>query len=154
MLVLLVRAADQLYCIRAASVVEVVPRVPLQPVPHAPSALAGLLHFRSEVIPVIDLRALVAGSASEALLSTRIAVIECGTGSPTRPDGRVETPPHRRFGLIAERVTEALQIAESEIEPAPVTLESSRWLGGVLVHDGQLVRELLVDRFDVQEAVA
>jgi chemotaxis-related protein WspB len=138
MLVLLVRAADQLYCIRAASVVEVVPRVPLQPVPHAPGALAGLLHYRSEVIPVIDLRALVAGSASESLLSTRIAVIDGG----------------RRFGLIAERVTEALQIAESEIEPAPVTLESSRWLGGVLVHDGQLVRELLVDRFDVQEAVA
>ena len=138
MLVLLVHAADQLYCIRAASIVEIIPRVPLQPVPHAPGALAGLLHFRSEVIPVIDLHALISGQPSAALLSTRIAVV---SGA-------------RRFGLVAERVTEALQVEESDIAPAPVTLEASRWLGGVLIHDGVVARELLVDRFDVQEAVA
>ena len=46
MLVLLVQIAGQLYCIRASSVVEVVPRVPLQSVPHAPVSLAGLLHYR------------------------------------------------------------------------------------------------------------
>ncbi len=137
MLVLLVHIADQLYCIRAADVVEVVPRVPLQPAPHAPAEVAGLLHYRSQVIPVLDLRTLLAGEASCAFLSTRIVII----GEP------------KRIGLVAERLTEAIDIAHDAITDAPVTSGDAPWLGGVLVHEGRVARELLLDRFAV-EAVA
>lgn len=137
MLVLLVQIASQLYCIRAKSVVEVIPRVPLQPVPHAPLALAGLLRYRSEVIPVLDLRAVIALERSSAFLSTRIVIIDNG----------------KRLGLICERLTEALEIEESAIAPAPVSVEAAPWLGGVLVHDGAVARELLVEHFTA-EAVA
>lgn len=137
MLVLLVHIDDQLYCIRAAAVVEVVPRVPLQPVPHAAAEVAGLLHYRSQVIPVLDLRTLLAGEASCAYLSTRIVI--AGDAKP--------------LGLIAERLTEAIDIAADAITPAPVTSGDAQWLGGVLVHEGRVARELLLDRFSV-EAVA
>jgi chemotaxis-related protein WspB len=137
MLVLLVHIADQLYCIRAAAVVEVVPRVPLQPVPHAPAEVAGLLHYRSQIIPVLDLRTLLAGEASCAFLSTRIVI----------------AGESKRIGLVAERLTEAVDIDENAITPAPVTSGDARWLGGVLVHDGKVARELLLDHFTV-EAVA
>lgn len=137
MLVLLVQIAGHLYCIRAKSVVEVIPRVPLQPVPHAPVALAGLLHYRSEVIPVLDLRAIVASQPSSAFLSTRIVVVDNG----------------RRLGLVCERLTEALEIEESAIAPAPVSVEAAPWLGGVLIHDGAVARELLVEHFTA-EAIA
>ncbi|HYC92651.1 MAG TPA: chemotaxis protein CheW [Thermoanaerobaculia bacterium] len=137
MLVLLIEIAGQLYCIRARSVVEVIPRVPLQPVPHAPMSLAGLLHYRSEVIPVLDLRAIIARQPSDAYLSTRIAVVDIG----------------KRLGLVCERLTEALEIDEAAIAPAPVSLEAAPWLGGVLMHDGAVARELLIEHFTV-EAVA
>lgn len=137
MLVLLIEIAGQLYCIRAKSVVEVIPRVPLQPVPHAPMSLAGLLHYRSEVIPVLDLRAIIARQPSSAYLSTRIAIVENG----------------KRLGLVCERLTEALEIDEAAIAPAPVSLEASPWLGGVLMHDGAVARELLLEHFTA-EAVA
>lgn len=134
MLLLLVHIAGQLYCIRAASVLEVVPRVPLQPVPHAPASLAGLLHYRGEVIPVLDLRTLLADGVSDAFLSTRIVVVQ----SP------------KRIGLIAERLTETLEVDASAIAPAPVDVAQAPFLGGLLLHDGRVVRELLVDRFAVE----
>ena len=137
MLVLLVQIAGQLYCIRAQSVVEVIPRVPLQPVPHAPAALAGLLHYRSEVIPVLDLRAIIASQPSNAFLSTRIVIVDNG----------------KRLGLVCERLTEALEIDESAIAPAPVSVEAAPWLGGVLIHDGAVARELRIEHFTA-EAIA
>ncbi len=137
MLVLLARIAEQLYCIRAKAIVEVVPRVPLEPVPHAPATLAGLLHYRSEVIPVLDLRAILAGERSNAFLSTRIAIVDA----------------ERRIGLVAERLTEALEIGDDAIAPAPVNVESAPWLGGVLVHEGGVVRELLPQRVWSAEAL-
>ena len=36
-------------------VIELVPRVELRAIPHAPAFLAGLLGYRGEVVPVIDL---------------------------------------------------------------------------------------------------
>jgi chemotaxis-related protein WspB len=139
MLVLLVQIAGQLYCLRATSVVEVIPRVPLQPVPHAPLALAGLLHYRSEVIPVLDLRAIIASQPSTAFLSTRIVIVD---------NGKVDNG--KRLGLVCERLTEALEIAESAIAPAPISLEAAPWLGGVLVHDGAVARELLIEHFTAE----
>ncbi len=137
MLVLLTRIAEQLYCIRATAIVEVVPRVPLEPVPHAPATLAGLLHYRSEVIPVLDLRAILAGERSNTFLSTRIAIVDA----------------ERRIGLVAERLTEALEIDEERIAPAPVNVEAAPWLGGVLIHEGAVVRELLPQQIAVEVVV-
>jgi chemotaxis-related protein WspB len=134
MLVLLAPVAGQLFCIRATSVVEVIPRVPLQPVPHAPLTLAGLLRYRSEVIPVLDLRAIIASEPSNAFLSTRIVIVDNG----------------KRLGLVCERLTEAVEIDQAAIAPAPVSIEATPWLGGVLVHDGTVARELLVDRFSAE----
>ena len=139
MLLLLVHIADQIYCIRATSVLEVIPRVPLQPVPYAPASLAGLLHYRGDVIPVLDLRTLLADAASAAFLSTRIVV--------------VESTSRRLVGLIAERLTETLEVDASAIAPAPVDVAAAPFLGGLLVHEGRVIRELLVERFDV-EAIA
>lgn len=138
MLLLLAPIAGHLYCIRAASVVEVIPRVPLQPVPHAPASLAGLLHYRGDVIPVLDLRALLAGGESEAFLSTRIVIAAAA---------------NRLVGFIAERLTETLEIDAGAIVPAPIDVATAPFLGGVLIHDGRVVRELLVDRIPVEASV-
>ena len=152
MLVLLAPIAGQLYCIRAANVVEVVPRVPLQPVTHAPEALAGLLHYRGEVIPVLDLRTLLAEGKSEAFLSTRIVVVESTSRRVDKSTRELldDSTTRRLVGLIAERLTETLDIDAASISPVAV---GAPFLGGIVVHDGRVIRELLVDRVPV-EAVA
>ena len=68
MLVLTFRVAEVPYAVAVRRVVEVVPRVGLAGVPHAPGYLAGLLRCRGGAVPVVDLGLLMGGPA-------------CGTGS-------------------------------------------------------------------------
>ena len=55
MLLLTFKAGANRYAIDVARVIELVPRVELRTIPHAPPFLAGLLGYRGKVIPVIDL---------------------------------------------------------------------------------------------------
>ena len=59
MLLLVFRVAGDAYAVEAARVVEVVPRVELRALPHAPEALAGLFRYRGRMVPVIDLGVLL-----------------------------------------------------------------------------------------------
>lgn len=55
MLLLTLKAGANRYAVEIARVIELVPRVELRLVPHAPPALAGFLGYRGKVVPVIDL---------------------------------------------------------------------------------------------------
>ncbi len=75
MLVLLLRVGDRRYALDAREVIEVVPGVPLAPAPGAPPWIAGLLHHRNGVAPVIDVPLLLIGAPAAALLSTRLVLL-------------------------------------------------------------------------------
>lgn len=121
MLVLLLHIGERVLCIRAAYVTEVIPRVP------APS---GLLHYRGQVIPVVDLKLLLAGEPSSDFLSTRVVIVEHGGV---------------RAGLVAERLTETASLHESELVTPPATAAQEPYLGAVILRGGTMMRELLVD---------
>ena len=78
MLVLTFRVAGVPFAIAVGRVVEVVPRVPLRAVPHAPAHLAGLLRYRGGVVPVVDLGLLMGGPACGDRLDTRIVLADAG----------------------------------------------------------------------------
>ncbi len=80
MLLLTFTVAGEPYALDVASVVELVPRVPLRAVPHAPAYLVGLLEYRGEVVPVIDLGLLLASTPSGERLSTRIILVAAAQG--------------------------------------------------------------------------
>ncbi len=98
MLWLLVRIGDNRFALDAREVVEVVPRVPLHPAPPGQPAQAGLLYYRGQVVPVVDLKWLMVGTPCPEQLSTRILLARC--------PGR--TPP--LLGIVAEHVTEATRL--------------------------------------------
>jgi chemotaxis-related protein WspB len=110
MLGLLVRIGETRFALDAREVVEVVPRVPLHPPPPGQPALAGLLFYRGQVVPVVDIKQLLLGTPCPQQLSTRILLARCA--------GR--TPP--LVGFIAEHVTEALrlELPGATAEAAPV----------------------------------
>ena len=68
----------------SARVVELVPRVELRPVPHAPAFLAGLLGYRGKVVPVIDLGVLLELAPCRGSLSTRIILVNDAPGDQNR----------------------------------------------------------------------
>lgn len=92
MLVLLFETAEGRYAIETRHLVEVVPFVSLKRMPKAGEAVAGLANYRGRPVPVLDLSVLLAGSASEPLISTRILIVQ---------DPFVAAEPAALLGLIA-----------------------------------------------------
>ena len=93
MLILTFTAGGNRYAVEAARVIELVPRVELRCMPHAPAFLAGLLDYRGTVVPVVDLGLLLGSSPCQDRLSTRIILV-----NDTRIDqnGQKPIPKNRR----------------------------------------------------------
>ncbi len=99
MLFILFRLGQEQYALEAAHVIEVIPRLPLRTQPGAPDYVAGLLNFRGDVVPVLDLGTLTLGAPCPRQLSTRIILIHYALKSGMK----------RVLGLIAESVTDAVE---------------------------------------------
>ena len=100
MLLLTLQAAESLYAIDVARVVEVVPRINLRRLPHAPVFLAGVFDYRGIIVPVIDLGTLPRSESCRSLLSTRIILVDSRPAdeqASNRP-APVAAGHHRRAG--------------------------------------------------------
>ncbi|MHB8900002.1 MAG: chemotaxis protein CheW [Thermoguttaceae bacterium] len=93
MLLIMWNAGGNRYAIDSRHVSEVLPRVNLQPLAGSPSWLAGMLIFRGQAAPVMDLARLTGGAPCPNRFSTRILVLQL------EQDATV-----RQFGVLAEEV--------------------------------------------------
>lgn len=116
------------YGVRCEELLELVPRVPLRPVPHAPSYVPGEFTFRGAVTPVIDLVRLMTGQPCAERLSSRIAVVAYPVAGETRA-----------LGLLAERVTEPLRL-ESLGVPSGIAVPEAPYLGELHFEGGGLIQ--------------
>jgi chemotaxis-related protein WspB len=80
--VLYLVAGGQRYALPTRHVVEVVPAVGLRLVPDVPAAVAGLLHYRGQVLPVVDLARRLGATPAPRALATRIVVCERADAGP------------------------------------------------------------------------
>jgi chemotaxis-related protein WspB len=112
-------------------VVEVVPRVELRALPHAPGYLVGLLRYRGGAVPVVDLGLLMGGSACRDRLDTRIILI----------DGGLHGGSGLGFlGLVAERVEDVLAVDESRRAVVGLEIANAPYLGTVYETDDGLLQ--------------
>ena len=148
MLILTFTAGGNRYAVDVAQVVELVPRVELRLIPHAPGFLAGFLGYRGQVVPVIDLGLLLGagpvriGSApgsSWSKPSRAITINRRGIG-PDRPGNpgclaRDENPDRDLLGLIAEQVGDLTRVQPEQVVPAPVSLPQAPYLDTIAQTD-------------------
>jgi chemotaxis-related protein WspB len=159
MLLLTFTAGAKDYAVDVARVVELVPRVELRAVPHAPAYLAGLLGYRGQVVPVIDLGVLVGAAPCQDRLSTRIILVNDAPGDPQRrrldrgdPVGQPDPPrpgPDRHvslLGLIAEQVIDLTPARPEQVVPAPVHLPPAAYLDAIARLDHRFLPLIAVDR--------
>ncbi len=130
MLILTFRTGDSLYAFDALRVVEVIPRVKLRPVPHAPEFLAGLLSYRGQAVPVLDFGILAVATPSRDALSTRLIVSEF-----TGHDGS-----RRLVGVIAEQVSDLKKVEPAQVISPAMHLDEAPYLGALLRVDESLVQ--------------
>jgi chemotaxis-related protein WspB len=144
MLLLTFRAGESFYAVDARQVVEVVPRVGLRSIPHAPDFLVGLLSYRGQVVPVVDFNALVGAQPLRDALSTRVILTEfTGTGGESR-----------YVGVVAQSVNQVLRGEPGQNVLRELSLDGAPYLGGVfqlevglvqLVKPGRILPERLQD---------
>jgi chemotaxis-related protein WspB len=154
MLLLNLIAGGNRFAVDASRVVELVPRVKLRAVPHAPAILAGLLSYRGAVIPVVDLGVLLGGGACLPRLSTRIILVDDAPAN--RDDGDDETEGEhgsrakrprspRLLGLVAEQVSDLTRANPDRVAPAPVQLAQAPYLGPIVETDQGIVQLIAVE---------
>ncbi|VVN92735.1 hypothetical protein PS706_02050 [Pseudomonas fluorescens] len=140
-LFLVFHIGDERYALKATEVAEVLPRLPLKPIAHAPVWVAGIFAHRGTLVPVIDLSALTFGKPAQARTSTRLVLVNY------QPQPWVEP---RRLGLILEQATDTLRCDLGEFKPYGLDNREAPYLG--LVREDAVglmqwigVNELLTD---------
>lgn len=121
MLVVTCRVSGSAYALRCDHVVAVIPEVELRPLAHGAAWLRGVLAYRGELTPVVDVCQLIGGYRCPARLSSRIALVRCALA-----DGAPRT-----VGLLAEHMTEARRLDGKLATAAPVA--SLPYFGDVLL---------------------
>lgn len=134
MLMLLFQLDSSRYAIPVADVVEVVPRVQLEPLACAPDYVAGLFNYRGRHVPVIDLCRLAHGRDCADTFTTRIVMVDF----PLQRGGR------RTLGLLAEQVTETAELDADGFSATGVNIASTPWLDQAAYTDRGLVRQIRV----------
>lgn len=136
MLFLVLQLGEERYAIEAGDIVEIVPFLRLRALPQAPPYAAGVFDYRGELVPVIDLQALVRGEPSRPLMTTRIVVVR-----HVDEQGR-----EHHLGLLTEDVVETLRRNADEFEPAGIEIGETPYLGPITRDARGLVQQIRVEQ--------
>jgi purine-binding chemotaxis protein CheW len=96
------------YGLEILKVREIIGYMDITAVPRTPAYVKGVINLRGQVIPVVDLRSKFDMEVAEKTEQTCIIFVEI-----THGDSRIST------GIVVDRVSEVLDIAGDNIEPAP-----------------------------------
>jgi len=133
MLLLVFTAAESRYALPIGRIREITPMVVFREIAGAPDSVRGLMNYRGEITPVIDLTCLLAGRRSKNLLSTRIIVTDYAG-----VDGETHA-----LGLVAEHVTDTAMTAPEAVQPPGIDVEDAPYLVGAFLDRQGMVQ--LVD---------
>lgn len=100
--------AGEVFAIGITGIKEIIEYGSLTLVPMMPGFIRGVINLRGAVVPVVDLSVRFGKESSEVGKRTCIVIIE------VEKDGEKQD-----IGVVVDAVNEVIEIAASEIEPAP-----------------------------------
>jgi chemotaxis-related protein WspB len=130
MLMLLFYVGNDLYALDSSQVVEIIPKVLLRKIHHAPEYIAGLFNYRGSIVPVIDLCHLIQGNPSRSHLSTRIIMVNYV--------GRDQNKHY--LGLMAEKITETLNKPDTELVDSGIQMDEAPYLGEMIMDEKGMIQ--------------
>ncbi len=134
MMMLLFKVDDARYSLSVADVVELVPYVSLQNLPKAPDYIAGLMNYRGNIVPVVDLSILICERPVKHLMSSRIILIR-----PVKDEKRY-------IGLLAENVTETVKIDETTFTGTGVSADTSAFVDKIAMDGAGMIQVVNVSK--------
>lgn len=150
-LTLICYIGNERYAIDAQRVVEVIPLVELKKLAYSspnansesensPNYIAGLLNYRGQIVPVIDLSQLLFGTPARPYLSTRIVI--------TQYPG--EDAAFYLLGLIAERLSDTLNIQPTAWMNPGIQLDNAPFLGEIVTDEQGMIQQLKIESLLLQ----
>jgi chemotaxis-related protein WspB len=130
MLLLLFEIGEERYALPTTRVREIIPLVRLKKIPKTADYLAGLINFRGQPVPVVDLCVLIDNRSCEARLSTRIIMMEY----PREGDNS------KLLGMIAENVTETFKSEFAAPTTSGVLLDKNLYDQGVKTGSDEMIQ--------------
>ena len=146
MLFLLFKLNEERYALEAAQIVEVLPLLPIQTISHAPRGVRGVFSYRAMPVPVVDLSELIVGRPAEHRLTTRIVLIQNSSEASESPRSARAGTQQRLLGLIAERVTETMQLDPTQFKPCGVGSRGAPFLGPVVHKAPGFIQQILTNK--------
>jgi len=142
MLLLVFHVKEDCYAIDSTDVKEILPLLTLQSIAQAPSYVVGLLNYRGNSVPVIDLCLFLKDQKSKQYYNSRIIIVnyvsQYGKGL---------------LGLVAENVTNVMRQDASELKPSGVKLDASPYLGKLVLGENGMIQTIELKKLLTQELV-
>ena len=134
MLLLVFHVKEDSFAIDTRNVVEVIPLMNLQSLIGAPEYVAGIFNYRGASVPVIDLCRFFKDENSNRFYNTRIILVNYKLADQNHV-----------LGLIAENVSDVIQKDESQLQSSGMRLETSPFLGKVVLDKGAMIQNIELD---------
>lgn len=104
LMVVLFELQGEFFAVESLLVREIIRARPALPLPQAPGWMEGLIHYRSHVVPVLNLRLRLGLQRGESDDRARIIIFE---------------QPGRQVGLLVDEVSSVQQVTSEQLEEAP-----------------------------------
>lgn len=98
----------EMFAVAILNVKEIIEYGTVTEIPMMPGFIRGVINLRGAVVPVIDLSCRFGGKSTEVARRTCIVIIEL-----------MQDDQKHDIGIMVDAVSEVLEIARGEIEPAP-----------------------------------
>lgn len=145
MLLIKFKIGDEYYAINTDDVIEIIPAITFRPIPGTPSFFAGIFDYRGKILPVIDVSQLTINKPSIIRLSTRIILLNF----PFKDEKTI-------LGLMAEDVTDVIDIEESSFQDTKISSEKAPYLGPICEYEGKFIQLIQIEKLlskEVQKKV-
>lgn len=98
----------EMFAVAILNVKEIIEYGTVTEIPMMPGFIRGVINLRGAVVPVIDLSCRFGGKSTQVARRTCIIIVEMTEGDVKQD-----------IGVMVDAVSEVLEIAQAEIEPAP-----------------------------------
>ncbi|MCQ8105226.1 chemotaxis protein CheW [Methylomonas sp. SURF-2] len=130
--------AGEAYGIEILKVQEIRGWEPIRKIPNTPAYLKGALNLRGSIVPIVDLRERFSMELVDYTPTTVVIVLSI----------RTETAENSVMGIVADAVSDVLDIDPNEIKASPNlgAKINTRYIRGMYVGKGNMVMLLDVDK--------
>lgn len=136
MLLILFQIGGHHYGLKTDNVVEIIPAIPLRPLPGTTKYLAGIFDYRGEIVPVIDISNLTIKQPAKIRLSTRIILFKFD----------FEGEQSHIVGLMAENMTDTLEVDPSQIQDTGISASDAPHLGPIIEYEDKFIQCVDIDK--------